>query len=339
MTSEIFHLQRSHRLTQKASDDSFRRQRGRDHRSSFPFTGPMGSGKTEAVVAFIKRYGIGKRVLWLAPRITLSANTEQRLEEAGISFINYTKITVEQKRVGALDQRPYVICSIQSLHYLSKPFDIVIGDEIKTILNTFGGGANMHYNLNTNWVAFNSVIDNAAKVILMDALTKKATTNLVKGFIRKTSSNISDHLEVFKTARQPTSRTLRIVAPDDTPRAFDNWVAMMYQALEVGEKLYVFTPFKKGKQGINTITQVLLKAFDWTDKWEVLSYYAEEEQEKQDLCDANVIWGRNEMRCIVTNSAILVGVNFDRKDVSDQIFCLYALILPSRDFPQALYRA
>ncbi|KAI8820284.1 uncharacterized protein EV422DRAFT_579027 [Fimicolochytrium jonesii] len=57
---------------------------GKGTRPSVKFsvlTRPMGSGKTEAVVAFIKRYGVGKRVLWLAPRITLSANTEQRLEK------------------------------------------------------------------------------------------------------------------------------------------------------------------------------------------------------------------------------------------------------------------
>ncbi|KAI9092848.1 hypothetical protein DFS34DRAFT_596416 [Phlyctochytrium arcticum] len=107
-------------------------------------TGPMGSGKTEALINYLKIYGKDKRVLWLTPRITLSANTQKRLEQVGIYFVNYKTIDTKQKNEGYLDTQQYVICSIQSLHYLNAPFDIVIADESERILSTFGGGATTH---------------------------------------------------------------------------------------------------------------------------------------------------------------------------------------------------
>ncbi|KAI9088847.1 hypothetical protein DFS34DRAFT_654724 [Phlyctochytrium arcticum] len=302
-------------------------------------TGPMGSGKTEALINYLKLYGKGKRVLWLTPRITLSANTQKRLEEVGIHFVNYKTIDKKQKNEGYLDTQQYVICSIQSLHYLSTPFDIVIADEIETILSTFGGGATTHRNIGMNWIALGNIIEKANKVIVMDALTTKTTLNLIKGFIRKSSTAINEHLEVLNTSKPPSPRTFKILTSSKkAPPPFSAWMTLIYQALQVGKKLYIFTPFKRGEHGVDAVAQLLIKAFKWTEGHEIRTYYAEKEQEKRELCDANSIWGNPEVRCIDTNSAISVGVNFDLKDVFDQIFCLYSPVLPSRDFIQSLFR-
>ncbi|KAI9101775.1 hypothetical protein DFS34DRAFT_591607 [Phlyctochytrium arcticum] len=127
----------------------------------------------------------------------------------------------------------------------------------------------------------------------MHVITTLTTVNLVKNFIKETSSSIEANLEIFKTKRLPAVRRLSLITTteEDKTLAFTHWLNMVYDALNNGKKLYIFTPFKKGNCGVDTIAQTFVKAFGWTEGSQVLTYYAEKEKEKRDLCDANQIWG------------------------------------------------
>ncbi|KAJ3286116.1 hypothetical protein HK104_009175 [Borealophlyctis nickersoniae] len=152
--------------------------------------GPMGSNKTGATIDFIvDNFKPGQRVLWLTPRITLSNNTRYRLMAKKIGVVksrntvtgqekqkdktsfslqvlNYRDFTRREKEMGCLDKGDFVICSIQSLHYLNKEFDYVVIDEIETVLNTFSGDACTHrQNLSSNWEMFITLFEGARKVI------------------------------------------------------------------------------------------------------------------------------------------------------------------------------
>lgn len=294
-------------------------------------TGPMGGGKTEAVIDYLRHHCKGMRILWLACRITLSENTLARLKDAGMEAKNYREFTDAEKKSRQMDEERFLICSIQSLHYLNKEFDVVIIDEIETLLNTFYRNAETHRrNLAKNWHIFVRFLESACKVICMDAFTTRLTTNLVKGLIR--NSNISDHMEVLKTDKKPAERTFMEVEKEK------HFWTCLHEALTSGKKLYIFTPFKTGATGVVSIAGKLEETFGWREGRDFLCYFQEQEVEKRRLSEVDAVWCDPNIRVILTNNTISVGVNFNRPDIFDQIFCIYTPMIPVRDFIQSLYR-
>ncbi|KAI9089808.1 hypothetical protein DFS34DRAFT_673121 [Phlyctochytrium arcticum] len=294
---------------------------------------PMGRNKTGCVVDYILEHGKKWRVLWITPRITLSENTMWRLGESKICAVNYKDVSKTDKMHKKLDECQFLICSIQSLFYTTDSFDLVVIDEPETVFATFNGNAKTHHDKMTqNWSVFVGHLQNAQKVILMDAFTTKTSLNVIKGVIRLSDTHISNHYEVVQSTDQPTPRQFLEM------ETFDDWMVNLMQRAEKGEKLYIFTPFKNGKYGVAAITETLQNLMGWNENKEIFAYYAEKEQEKKKLSDAEKIWGAEQCRCVVTNGTISVGVNFDRKNVFDKIFGFYAPFLPVRDFIQALSR-
>ncbi|KAI8999650.1 hypothetical protein BC832DRAFT_594520 [Gaertneriomyces semiglobifer] len=271
-------------------------------------TSPMGRNKTGAVVDFITRYG----------RIVC-----RQLQ-------HYSK---EQKDEGKLDECKFLICSIQLLHYTTKAFDMVVIDEPETVFTTFIGNAPTHNgHMITNWNVLLGHLESAQKVILMDAFTTKLSVNFIKGVIRRSTEHIGEHYEIVDTKSGASPRQFIEM------ETFDAWMTHIMQAVERGEKLYIFTPYKSGSKGVTAIVQTLQKLMKWEENKHIFGYYAEKEKEKKRLCDAEKVWGDPECRCVVTNGTISVGVNFDSKDVFDKIYGFYAPFIPVRDFIQSLYR-
>ena len=295
---------------------------------------PMGRNKTGATIDHLHKYlQPHHRVLWLTPRITLSNNTMYRLQSVGIDVSNYKMLTKREKMMERMDDENFVICSIQSIHYLTKPFDYIIIDEPETVLNTFAGNCVTHRTkLNDNWEIFTSLVQQARKVVYMDAFTSNLTLNFVKGMIRKDTDHITENYEIVKTKSEADPR--QFVEID----AFAHWMMYIFDCLQRGEKLYIFTPFKSGKQGVEWIASQIMDMFNWTENEEVLCYHADKEEEKRKLCDVEEVWGDPKVRCVVTNGTISVGVNFDQQDVFDKIFAHYNNMLSVRDFLQSMYR-
>ncbi|KAJ3272428.1 hypothetical protein HK104_004476 [Borealophlyctis nickersoniae] len=238
---------------------------------------PMGRNKTGAVVDNVMRYGIGmgRRVLWITSRITLSNNTMYHLKESGI--INYKELTTKGKQDGVMDGADFVICSIQSLHYLNKEFDIVVIDVPETVLNTFSDNCTTHgRNLGRNWAIFIMLLEAASKVIYMDAFTTKLTLSLVNGIVRRKHDHAYRHFEIVKTKSDP-----------------DPWQFVEMETFE------------------DWMTKIL---HDLGGNFAMLK------------------------KCVVTNTTISVGVNFNQKDVFDRIYAHYSNMISVRDFLQSLYR-
>lgn len=284
---------------------------------------PMGSNKTGSIVQSL----FGKRVLWITPRITLSENTLQRLSEKGLNFANYRDFDLKEKQQGKLETVGNVICSIQSLHYLKKDYDIIVIDEIETVLNTFSGDAVTHgSNCTINWMFFKEFLKNAKKVFMMDAFTTKLTINLINNLEQK------PNIETINTSIQPVQRYF------EQYDCFDDWMFNIIKSLGEGKKLFIFTPFRNGKKGVETIQKVLMKKFDWTNNKQIISYHSGKTKEKKELYNCEAVWDDNELKCVLTNSCITVGVNFNKENVFDEIHCFYSPIISARDFIQSLYR-
>jgi hypothetical protein len=303
----------------------------------------MGYGKTETVIRklhwkdILKLIGNRKymRVLWVTDRITLSANTRRRLAKAEFKVTNYKDLSKPEKMRGELNSRDFVICSIQSLHYLEKPFDIVVVDECESVLNSFSGDAKTHRNLFQTWSIWKEMIIKAKKCIFMDAFITKTTMNFLNNIAT------GDQIEVIDSEIKPTPRTFVEC------KNYASWVDQLTTHIRSGKKCYVFLPKKKGAEGVAALTEYLCEKFSWEEGKQILSYFAEKDEEKQALANVEEVWGAPELRCVVTNSCISVGVNYDADEPKeegkqdtrfDKIFCMYAPNISVRDLIQGLYR-
>jgi hypothetical protein len=286
---------------------------------------PMGSNKTGSVIEFIETYPIGTRVLWITPRITLSKNVYQRL---GAQFEYYKDYTKAQKENGDLSVPDRILCSLESLHYLRiddmYKYDIVIIDEIETVLNTLNSSASTHKYLDLNWSIFKDTLKQSNKVILMDAFTTKLTTNLVN-----TLEGIGNYTVIESTVK-PQHREFKITS------SFYKWLDDLKKAVQAGKKLFIFTPFKSGERGVVKIAEFLKQYIGENET--ILSYHAETARNKKKLIDVDNVWGNPLVKIVVTNGTISVGVNFNEADIFDEIHGYYNPMLNPRDFIQAMYR-
>ncbi|KAJ3272555.1 hypothetical protein HK104_004450 [Borealophlyctis nickersoniae] len=295
----------------------------------------MGGNKTGSTVSYLVKNAEGSSVLWIAPRITLAQNTLQRLKEEGMHFVNYKDFSRKQKLAGELNKQNYLICSIQSLHYLDKNFDYIVADEWDTIASTFAKDCKTHGdNLIRNWTIWVNQLQKAKKVIIMDALTTKLTTKFLDAICRhappppdillgnmvikkKKVEHRSSLYEIVDTTLRPPPRTFMEY------NCFNSWLWNIFDELGQGKKLYMFTPFRSGKKGVEYITKAIMEHFGWNEGTEVLSYYAEKKEEKKKLAEVEEVWAKDCVRCIVTNGTISVGVDFNKPDVFDRIHAFY----------------
>lgn len=304
----------------------------------------MGSNKTGTIVrAFVHGQ---QKVVWISPRITLTYNTTQRLnivtEEmerlniAGLNFVHYLQFTPSERKTGiqnALNDPEVdgILMSIQSLHYLESSgvhFDYVVIDEIECVLQSFARGKGCHEDrVYDNWRLLKFYIQQCKTFFYMDALTTRVTTDYVLALAQ------GQRVVHYDTEIKMDPRSFRVA------QSFVDWTRRVHDALEAGEKIYIFAPYKlSGKFAVKTIGKIICEKMHWTQGKEVLIYNANETREKKKLVDCNTVWGDTTVRCIITNSCISVGVNFDTDQVFDRIFCVTACGVLYRDVFQSLAR-
>ena len=285
----------------------------------------MGTNKTGTIVNSLK----DEKVLWLTSRITLSQNVLKRLNEEDLEFVNYRDFDVSDKNKGILGNYSNIICSIQSLHYLyTNNFTVIVIDESESVLNTFNDNAETHgENCTINWNILKDFLRDAKKVFLMDAFTTRLTVDFVTAL-----KEPDETIDYITTTFQPLERQM---VRAETHLDFVNEII---KTLKAGEKIFAFIPFKSGEKGVVALNDYIKKEMGWTDNKEITSYYAEKTKEKKKLYNCEKVWSDPTVRCILTNSCITIGVNFNKSNIFDRIFCYYSYTIPSRDFIQALYR-
>jgi hypothetical protein len=98
----------------------------------------MGTGKTEVICDYINLYK-PKRILWISIRQTYSLNINKRLKK--YNFVNFYS-------------KDRIIVQLESLHHLEKniiiePYDLIVLDEIESILYHFDSSTIALYSSNT----------------------------------------------------------------------------------------------------------------------------------------------------------------------------------------------
>jgi superfamily II DNA or RNA helicase len=125
----------------------------------------MGTGKTELICDYMNEIK-PKRVLWISTRQTYSHNINERLNKFG--FVNY----LDDKE--NFIYKPKIIVQLESLTQLDKmfkiiPYDLIVLDEIESILYHFDSSTIAHKSSQTFDLLFMLCKSTKSKVICMDA--------------------------------------------------------------------------------------------------------------------------------------------------------------------------
>ena len=325
----------------------------------------MGSGKTYADIEWFRtiltdkthrHYQPDAKILWITHRISMSFNLygrnnmgmseeqEGTLKELG--FKNYKLIPNNKKKEENRQQEcrdmvrtPLLICGIHSLQMLKgNKYDYVVIDENESIFNAFMTDA-CHTNYSENYWTFRQVIKVATGVFMMDAYMNKRTRKWIRML------DASRHTHLITRCWEKDKIVKKIIPFFGTDGGFPAWFMMIAKKLKEGKKCYVFYPFKTDRGNLQKLSMEnfckKLCAYAGLDMEKNVAYYHADIDGKRkvdDLLNVNKAWG-GDVKLVVVNACITVGVNFDNPDCPfDCCFAGWACFLNPRDLTQALMR-
>jgi hypothetical protein len=290
----------------------------------------MGSGKTAQTIDKLKTLTDKDNFLWMTPNVALAQNTYHRMTEKNINCCYYkdTEIFKNSQDKFKMNNFKNLIVCINSLHYLKteKKYKYVIIDEIESLLikwhnnNTFNEKAN--YKIDC-WNNFISIIQNAEKVILLDAFTTIKTTNFIQNVCGQQQYNI------YELNDETVKRDIYF------NEKFLQWLADIIQNLKDGKKLFIFYPYKGKSRNLPSMATFVDIIKNETNKLGCFYNADVDDKTLKTLGDVNKNWIKYNF--VVTNTKINVGLNFDVVHFHKVFACLAGYNL-SRDVIQATYR-
>lgn len=313
-------------------------------------TTAMGSGKTQAIVNYIKKKPLNS-VVFINCRISLAENIRGRLPETFISYDDILKLLEIGKKNGIknLNQKskkseikkintPYInhlITTPYSAHYIgNRKYDILIIDEFEMYQTAWiSDSCHRENNYLNNWNKMNELILNAKKVIIMDAIPTKNAILLLAGLGIK-ENEIEIVGSSFKYEEQKIIEIPKI----------ELFLNKMISILQENEKIYIFWPYKTegtGKIKLNRLNANQL--IDYLEnilnrKLNFLIYNSDTNkgEQKEKLKFVNKEWVDKDI--IIVNQSITIGVNFDVPDIFHSIFLADANFVSMRELVQTSRR-
>jgi len=232
-------------------------------------------------------------------------------------------------------QEKRLVCEVESLHYTDKvKYDVVVVDELESVYHSFlsdtchkGSGKN---NYISNYMAFRQHFLKADKVFIMDAYLHKRTLKYLNLLDSNMQHNLIMRAPKFDLEKKEV-RKLEV----------NNWIRNIVNDLKNGLKLYIFYPYKTGKGSVwgLSIENFKNKIMAMTDlsSNEFRVYHGETDSEvRRKLENVNEEW--KQAKCVITNSSITVGVNYDNKNDFDKCYLSYADFILPRDIIQTSLR-
>jgi hypothetical protein len=297
----------------------------------------MGSGKTAQTVDFLARTKRDKHVLWIAPNRALACNTLNRLKEAGVPFADYAAFKPQDKRDGILQRQDNLLSVVNSLHYIGdKTYDIVVIDEPETLWAKFQGSFMEKKKL--CWTAFLNVMTHAKKVILLDAFTTTATTNLINMIEQAKLSTctalfpVKSTTVIYEREVEPTTRTVKYI------KTYNTMIAQISEDLKLSKKVFIFYPYKTDTKNHKSMESVFKFLEGETGKKGVMYHADQDDTIKAGIKNVNGVWDKVDF--VLTNNVITCGVNYDNNDDTsfDTAYLFIASFSLPRDIIQVSYR-
>ena len=309
------------------------------------FSNPMGMGKTNMLIQYFQE-NPELNMVWVNPRITLTDDTVERMTTAGLNVTHYgrlgsAKIKAHKLKYSAESPNPVIV--LNSLHLLWERDvypDVIVFDELETMLTGICSDF-----LSTNkpilLQTLQKMIQNAKKVIFLDAFITKRTTR----FLQKLCEG---EMVVYDSPPPPTPKRFVV----ELKPKFEDVLQGIVSAIVAGRRLVVFYPFKKTNSSypsmeifVNTIATSSIAEINrlggMTDisMDDFVGYNGDSDQVlKKDIKDVNKAWATKRMVCY--NTIITAGVSYSAQGYAfDDCYMFVAPFNSPRDIAQASARA
>jgi hypothetical protein len=298
----------------------------------------LGSGKSVSVCNFLKHYinniNDKAKILILSPRILYSYTIKQTLEE-GINGknneIKYKFDLYNDKEIN-INESQFLICSMTSILKLKNNYDIIVMDEIESLLNVYSN-YKTHIDFLFNYNKFYDLI-NCSKVNL-----------LLDGDINNTSlkifSTINKQSILYNNINNFKNRVVNIFKYEET------FNKKLFDDIKNNKKIVIFNYSKNG-----IIKFVKQMKEDYKDK-KIIAHYSNsddnelflERENNNDnnliiddegkLKNINEIWNKYDI--LIMNVSITVGIDFTEKYFNN-VYIIYDNINIVRDVIQSINR-
>ena len=268
---------------------------------------PMGSGKTTAVVQYIKQ-NLDKSILIISSRISLIHTIYSKLLEENIPFDNYlySKLTPNMQRL---------IISINSLLKLPSPlqkYDIIWLDEAVSLMTYIG-----FYpfgNKQELYLIFHWLINTANKLLITDA-------DLNDNSIDYYSFNYNYTYDIYKCHQYPNTVNFY--------HSVEDLLNLIINDLDLGKNVYIATDTKQVSINIyNELIKYTDKIFLYNSDSTVLM--------DKEILTINDSWIK--YRVIIVTPKIIYGVDFNKQHFHKSYGFYKGNTITAREAIQQLHR-
>ena len=275
---------------------------------------PMGTGKTTQICETIKKVVANNeeiRIIVFAPRRCFAKSiTAEITRKSGVEFTCY--LDVEKKT--DISKYQFMVCQMESLHYLKGNYDMVIADEITSCLTQFSSVETMKKKIQIVATSFESIWRNAEYKIVCDAFINPKVIKFIEYFeyvkspqtIESCFIGHSPYKNVLFMKNEYIPEIRRCVELRRY-KEFDNTIDLLQNqllaSLRNGKKCVFVTASKaRGEEYLQLIIKELP---DIKYKF----YNADNKRDGDDLLNVKEKW--IELDFLLYTSSITVGVNFD----------------------------
>jgi hypothetical protein len=293
----------------------------------------LGTGKTQFIKDNIIANGCYKRILVISPRKSYTNAQKGELSE----FTSYLDVYV-----GDLSHVEHLIIQVESLHRIGSGFqkyDLVLLDEVESILNQLHSVKTNAGNLITNHEALAMAVSTAGHVIMADAFISDRTFNFCREL------RVIDRTHYIENVSNPYKRQAIFLRPQDDTKCVANlggFCERVCDALKSGKRIViVWTSKRKGDWFVENFLEKWVSDSKSDKKPSWIFYNSSTSKDEQEgLKNVNESW--KNVQCLMMTTSITVGISYDPKIAElmfDEAF-LYgsaASAMP-RDIAQALFR-
>jgi hypothetical protein len=281
----------------------------------------LGTGKSVSVCNFLNYYinNIDKDVsiLIVSPRISYSNSIIETLEKnLKIPFKKYNDKNINFKEAKRLIISIYSIEKIKELNY-----DIIVLDEIESILNSFKD-YKIHINYLINFQTLERLINNSKVNLLLDGDINNTSLELFNKINKKSILYINNNN--FNKRNVIIYNQLSFLTKE------------IMKNIEENKKVVIF---HYSKEYLKELEQTIKYSFE--NKL-IITHYSNAEDNKlltkkqnNKFVSINDIWNKSDV--LIYNSSITVGIDFNI-EYFDKIFIIYDTINIVRDVIQSINR-
>ena len=291
----------------------------------------LGTGKSVSVCNFIKYYlnniNNEAKILILSPRILYSYAIKQTLE-AGINNNNEKKYIFDlynDKDIN-INNSQFLICSMTSILKLKNNYDIIIMDEIESLLNVYSS-YKTHIDYLFNYNKFYELITKSKVNLLLDADINNTSLKLFSTLNKK--SILYNNNNNFK------NRTVNIFKHEST------FNKKLFDDIKNDKKIVIFNYSK------NSIIKFVKQIKEDFKNKKIIAHYSNSNDNElfleknitlynnDNLTNINDIWDKYDI--LIMNISITVGIDFTKKYFNN-VYIIYDNINIVRDVIQSINR-